>query len=101
MINRDPANMMERGQAGESAKDGPSTRPSITVGLEEDEKRDSALPREDSADADALTVAMTEPEEAKVDNAPDCIEAFKEWKEGPHRIIERRSGPGEEVCFYL
>ena len=97
VINRDPANMIERGQAGEGAKDGLSTRPSMTVGPEED----SALPPEDSADADALTVAMTEPEEAKLDNAPDSIEAFAEWKEGPHRIIERRTGPGEEVCFYL
>jgi hypothetical protein len=99
VINRDPANMMERGQTGESAKDGLSTRPSVTVGPEEDEKRDIAVPREDSADADANTVAVTEPEEAKADNAPDGTGVFAEWKEGPHRIIERRTGPGEEVCF--
>lgn len=98
VINRDPANMMERGQAGEGAKDGPFTRPSVTVGPE-DEKRDSAGPREDIADPDALTVAVTESEEAKADNAPDGTEVFAEWKEGPHRIIERRTGPGEEVCF--
>ena len=99
VINRDPANMMERGHAG--AKDGLSTGPSGTVRPEEDEKRDSAMPRVDSADADALTVAVTEPEEAKADNAPDGTEVFAEWKEGPHRIIERRAGPGEEVCFYF
>ena len=96
MINRGPAKMIECGQAGEGAKDGLSTRPSITM-----EPEDSALPREDSADADALTVAMTELEEAKLDYVPDSIEAFAESKEGPHRIIERRTGPGEEVCFYL
>jgi hypothetical protein len=92
---------MERGQAGEGAKDGLFDRPSVTVGHEEDEKRDSAVPREDSAEADALTMAMTEPEEAKADNAPDGAEVFAEWKEGPHRVIERRTGPGEEVCLYF
>ncbi len=101
MINRDPASMMEYGQAGEGAKDGLSNRPSVTVGHEEDEKRDSAGRRKDSADADALTMAMTEPEEAKADNAPDGTEVFAEWKEGPHRIIERRTGPGEEVCLFF
>ena len=99
MINRDPASMMERGQAGEGAKDGLSNGPSVTVGHEVDEKGDSAVPREDSADADALTMAMTEPEEAKPDNAPDGTEVFAEWKEGPHRIIERRTDLGEEVCL--
>jgi sodium/hydrogen antiporter len=97
VINRDPPNMMERGQAGQGAKDGLFDRPSVTVG-HEDEKRDSAVPREDSADADALTMAMTKPE-AKADNAPDGTEIFAEWKEGPHRIVERRTGPGEEVCL--
>ena len=98
VINRDPANMMERGHAG--AKDGPSTEPSASVGPG-DEKRDSTVLREDSADGDALTVAVTETEEAKADNAPDGTEVFAEWKEGPHRIIERRTGPGEEVCFCI
>ena len=99
MINRDPASMMERGQAGEGAKDDLSNRPSVTVGHEEDEKRDGAAPRKDSADADALTMAMAEPEEAKADNPPDGTEVFAEWKEGSHRIVERRTDPGEEVCL--
>jgi sodium/hydrogen antiporter len=92
VINRDLANLVERGQASEAVKDGLTD----TTGLEEDEKRDR-LPREDSADADTLTVATTKPEEAKADNVPDGMEIFAEWKEGPHRIIERRIGPGEEV----
>ncbi|KAE9406976.1 hypothetical protein BT96DRAFT_1014388 [Gymnopus androsaceus JB14] len=28
---------------------------------------------------------------------PDGMEVMSEWQEGPHRIIERRAGPGEEV----
>jgi sodium/hydrogen antiporter len=97
VINRDPAGMMERGQVGEGAKVGPFDRPSVTMGHEDGEMRHSA--REDGADADALTMAVTEPEEARVDEAPDGTDVYAEWKEGPHRIIERRTGPGEEVCL--
>ncbi|KAF5391889.1 hypothetical protein D9757_001639 [Collybiopsis confluens] len=28
---------------------------------------------------------------------PDGVEVLSEWQEGPHRVIERRKGPGEEV----
>jgi hypothetical protein len=103
VINHDPVSMMECGQAGKGAKEDLSTRPSVVVGPEEDEKKDSAVPREDSVDADAVTVVVTELEEFKADIAPDDTEVFGEWKEGPHRIIERRTGPGEEVClcFYV
>jgi NhaP-type Na+/H+ or K+/H+ antiporter len=103
VINHDPVSMMECGQAGEGAKEGLSTRTSVVVGPE-DEKKDNAVSREDSVDADAVTVVVTELEEFKADNeVPDCTEVFEEWKEGPHRIIERLTGPGEEVClcFYV
>ena len=30
-------------------------------------------------------------------NPPDGTEIVSEWKEGPHRVIERRAGPGAEV----
>jgi hypothetical protein len=96
---------MERGQAGDDVKEEvPTIIPSEVAGSEEDEKAGRGVPRDrDSADADALTVAVTEPEEAKADNPPDGTELYTEWKEGPHRIIERRTGPGEEVtsCFYM
>jgi hypothetical protein len=92
--------MMERGQVGEGAKVGLFDRPSVTMGHEEGEMRHDAVPGEDSADADAFTMAVTEPE-VKADDAPNGTEVFAEWKEGPHRIIERRTGPGEEVCLYL
>jgi hypothetical protein len=101
VINRDPANIMERGQAGDIEKEGTMSGPSEV--LEEDGKMERGVPSadRDSADADALTVAVTEPEEAKPDNAPDGTEVYAEWKEGPHRIIERRTGPGEEVRICL
>ncbi|RPD62512.1 hypothetical protein L226DRAFT_504125 [Lentinus tigrinus ALCF2SS1-7] len=30
-------------------------------------------------------------------NPPDGTEVLAEWKEGPHNVIERRRGPGDEV----
>ncbi|KAI0754863.1 Sodium/hydrogen exchanger family-domain-containing protein [Daedaleopsis nitida] len=30
-------------------------------------------------------------------NPPDGTEVIQEWKEGPHKVIERREGPGAEV----
>ena len=98
VINRDPANVMERGQVSDNEKDVTKRDPSETTGFDEDEKGARALQREDTAEADVLTVAVTESEEAKPDNPPDGTESY-EWKEGPHRIIDWRTGPGEEVCF--
>ncbi|KAI0247451.1 Sodium/hydrogen exchanger family-domain-containing protein [Lactifluus subvellereus] len=95
VINRDPASVMERGQAGEGEKD-ITSNPSETEEHEE-EKRERAGQREDSTDAP--TVAATELEEAKADNVPGATEVVVEWKEGPHRILERRTGPSEEVRF--
>ncbi|KAF8267323.1 Sodium/hydrogen exchanger family-domain-containing protein [Lactarius quietus] len=97
VINRDPASMMERGQTSDTEKDGDVTRhpSSETTGFG-DEKGARALQREDTAEADALTVAVTEPEEAKPDNPPDGTESY-EWKEGPNLVIDWRTGPGEEV----
>jgi sodium/hydrogen antiporter len=101
VINHDPVSMMECGQAGEGAKEGLTIRP-VVVGPEEDEKKDIVVPREDSVDADAVTVVVTELEELKAENNTlDGTEVIGEWKEGPHRIIERRTGPGEEVCLHF
>ncbi|KAI9448797.1 Sodium/hydrogen exchanger family-domain-containing protein [Lactarius psammicola] len=96
VINRDPASVMERGQVSDNEKDVMKRHPSETTGFDEDEKGARALQREDTAEADAITVAVTEPEEAKPDNPPDGTESY-EWKEGPVRIIDWRTGPGEEV----
>lgn len=92
VINRDPASVMERGQVGKGEKD-MATNPSEKEGHEEEH----AGQREDSTDAP--TVAATELEEAKADNMPDAKQVVVEWKEGPHRILERRTGACEEVRF--
>lgn len=41
------------------------------------------------------------PESQKEENPPDGTNTVQEWKEGPHRIVERRAGPGEEVNFTI
>ncbi len=101
VINHDPVSMMEHGQAGEVGKDGLSTRRSVMAGPEEDEKKYSTVSRGDSVDADAVTVVVTELEDSKTYNTPGGTEVFAEWREGPHRITERWTGPGEEVCLLL
>lgn len=35
------------------------------------------------------------------ENPPDGREVIAEWKEGPHNIVEKRAGPGEEVRLAL
>lgn len=35
--------------------------------------------------------------DAREEVPPDGTETEAEWREGPHRVIERRQGPGEEV----
>ena len=98
VINRDPVSMMERGQVSDTEKDNATRHPSETSPSDKEEKGTRALQREDTTEADALTVAVSELEEAKPDNPPDGTETY-EWKEGSNRVIDWRTGPGDEVCF--
>jgi sodium/hydrogen antiporter len=98
VINHDPANIVERGQTGEGEKGGVKGNLSETEGPGY-EKCDCVGQREDSTDAP--TLAVTELDEGKEGNVPDHAEIVLEWKEGPHRIIERRTGPSEEVRLRL
>lgn len=41
--------------------------------------------------------ARVDEEKMKEENIPDGDENVSEWREGPHKVIERRAGPGEEV----
>jgi sodium/hydrogen antiporter len=98
VINHDPENIMERGHTCEGKKDGVIGNPLETEGPGY-EKRDCAGQREDSTDTPTLAVA--EPDDVNVDNAPENAEIVFEWKEGPHRIIERRTCPSDEVRLRL
>ena len=87
VINRD-ANDLERGEVTVRGDETPSTEKTTGSGEvsqthTQDEK---SARREDGQD-------MREP------SPPDGTEILAEWKEGPHKVIERRAGPGEEVRF--
>lgn len=43
----------------------------------------------------------TETNLMKQENLPDGDELITEWQEGDRTIIERRAGPGEEVCPFF
>ncbi|THH29119.1 hypothetical protein EUX98_g5069 [Antrodiella citrinella] len=95
IINRDRD--VERGDAISDEK----------VDLERGDRsrRDSLTAHgENSSDAEKSGSASTssqtragEESDPREEVPPDGTETVTEWKEGPHRIVERRPGPGEEV----
>ncbi|VDC00420.1 unnamed protein product [Peniophora sp. CBMAI 1063] len=102
VINRDDVDAAERGELGpiesataaadaEKEKEGSATPTSSRSA--EDEKKER---REDEHDAERDAKGET----FGAGNPPDGDEGedeVVEWKEGPHKVIERRHGPGEEV----
>ncbi|KAJ7582014.1 Sodium/hydrogen exchanger family-domain-containing protein [Mycena floridula] len=70
IINRDVEDEMERGELEVEKVDTDSTKSGSDSGIK------------------AI---------AQDDEPPDGNDVLSEWQEGPHRIIERRAGPGEEV----
>jgi sodium/hydrogen antiporter len=95
VINRD--SMMERGEIPreEREKAERGTRegsPDDSLTAKEAEKaheREKAPERADSG----IEVGEDKREEAP----PDGDEILNEWQEGPHKVVEKRAGPGEEV----
>lgn len=125
VINRD-ADALERGEVPTHVKDevdsGVSGEEKFLEGVEagrEEEKRDvirevgreGGVPiveegREGSGSETAQgsmhalgerKLGEEEGQDYKEQNLPDGEDTVQEWKEGPHKIIERRAGPGEEV----
>lgn len=92
IINRDSE--MERGELSPDEKLASESRAvSVTA-------RNSPSPLPESPpDTESETKLVAE-EKMKEENPPDGDENIYEWREGPHKIIERRGGPGEEVCSY-
>ncbi|KAH9949860.1 Sodium/hydrogen exchanger family-domain-containing protein [Amylocystis lapponica] len=50
-----------------------------------------------SSQAQDEEATRTDGSDMRSEPVPDGKETETEWREGPHRIIERRAGPGEEV----
>ena len=110
-INHDPESTMERGQVSDNEKDVEKRHRSETTGFDEDEKGVRTLQRDDSAEADSLTIAITETEVAKPDNPPDGTDSY-EWKEGPfapsigapalaERCVSRSTCVSRSMCSTL
>lgn len=99
IINRDPAGL-ERGEGGltEEEKSVLESKRASTITaspLSPDEIEE--IGEASSAETRAEAALAKDEEEMKEEIPPDGKETTAEWKEGPHKIIERRGGPGEEV----
>lgn len=81
MINRDPRDAqdeMERGQV----------TPAATI-----HEKDFSLMQSPMASDEGETRQIASEREGSV--------ILSEWREGPHQVIERKTGSGEEVCLPL
>jgi sodium/hydrogen antiporter len=55
--------------------------------------------REDESGEQTVMDSSQELEDrTKAENIPDGTDTVSEWREGNHKVVERRTGPGEEVC---
>ncbi|TFY54882.1 hypothetical protein EVJ58_g8593 [Rhodofomes roseus] len=80
VINRDREDAMERGAI-------PTQEESVT------EKERS----ESSGEPEYTETRRRDGSDVRDENPPDGDSLEEEWQEGPHRIVEKRAGPGEEV----
>ncbi|KAG2123796.1 Sodium/hydrogen exchanger family-domain-containing protein [Suillus clintonianus] len=99
IINRDPAGL-ERGEGGltEEEKSALESKRASTITaspLSPDEIEE--IGEASSAETRAEAVLEKAEEDTKEETPPDGRDTTAEWREGPHKIIERRGGPGEEV----
>lgn len=98
VINRDHDHDVEKGISPvddeKTMYGGVSRRESTTVqDSSTDAEKDSGSNTSQAQTPDTRTVDIRE------EVPPDGIETLQEWREGDHRIIEKRGGPGEEVHF--
>lgn len=91
MINRDSE--MERGTLPPSEKEPRRENFDQVEGssTSQDEKDERSSRSQDES------TTRVDGSDIRDENAPDGGEIVQEWQEGPHRIVERRAGPGEEV----
>lgn len=89
IINRD--SQMERGELGPDEKLAIDSRAvSVTA-------RGSPSPPPGSPPDSESETKLAAEVKMKEEYPPDGDENLYEWREGPHKVIERRAGPGEEV----
>ena len=81
VINRD----IERGEGTMQGDETPPTEKVVESGSSQTQTQVEGSPTRESG------------EDMREENPPDGKEVVAEWKEGPHNVIEKRAGPGEEV----
>ena len=89
VINRDD-NALERGESKEKVV---SQRESTVDGS----PSSLTIKEEPIENHNVSETVRIDEETMKEENIPDGGERVSEWREGPHKLIERRAGPGEEV----
>lgn len=99
VINRDPRDVHDQMERGD-------VTPAVTIHEKEDITMVTEKPVRDEDEASGSTPTTgnmvddgEEVEPATTEHDGSLILA--EWREGPHQVIERRIGPGEEVPLFL
>lgn len=91
MINRDNADIMEKGEAGPSND---NLQEQEDIGLHGHQSTTGRRRRQDTDEGSAETKVEGErPDDYPEEGVPDGDEVRTEWIEPNHRIIERREGP--------
>ncbi|KAG2362844.1 Sodium/hydrogen exchanger family-domain-containing protein [Suillus spraguei] len=99
IINRDPAGL-ERGEGGLAEEDKSaleSKRASMLSVSPPSPDEIEQIGEANSVETRAAAALAKDEEEIKEEIPADGKGTTAEWKEGAHRMIERRGGPGEEV----
>ena len=93
IVNRDTVDV-ERGLGGDTVhgEESPMEKASATSSSGTAHHENDEQDRAHDVEAQRPTG-----EDMREEIPPDGMETIAEWKEGPHKIVERRSGPGEEV----
>ncbi|KAL4081124.1 Sodium/hydrogen exchanger family-domain-containing protein [Scleroderma citrinum] len=96
VINRDPVSMLEKGEGGVAFDNSmsESKRTSLATANAPPLEKSEQDVVEEGRLSPTVTLAG---EEAAKGYPVDDTDTVMEWREGPHKIIERRGGPGQEV----
>jgi hypothetical protein len=97
VVNRDRDDKMERGeiQSDEKVVE-PSMRPAMGTDLRDEGSSATTL---EGLEQEDHPPSRAGGESARPDTPPDGIELVTEWQEPHHRVVEWRTGPGEDVRF--
>lgn len=97
VINRDHISEMEKGEAGAPTESSGTISKRTSVITAVPPTVTDTRPTEIVEEGGVSPSGTLTGEEFGKENPPDGSETELEWREGPHKVIERRRGPGQEV----